>query len=374
MTTGMSLRALARPAAVAAVTLLVACATGRGPAARGAGGAARAGWTRHDVEIPGHGRLLLSLPPGWAVTDAAGGDDAEPGVRLTRAGVRFLARLTPMWNPGEPESPQARADSARLFVELARHEALAGSVERELPVEELVGPGVRGAYFSATDRSLVGREARPEEFRHLLQGAAAVGPVIVAFSLLDDGPGPWRAELLEIVRTARHAPDGDDDEREALEAMPGVRTEPLRVTLPGRSWAVLVDLPGFEVARVAPGRAGPGVEHVVARSAETDVVASVLLTPAGGVRDAAGCRERALARIRASVPGLDDVRRADGGGAAAVTYVVAGAGGAPEWHAHAFLWREAVCVGVHVSKAEPDQADVNRLDAILSSVRVAEDL
>jgi hypothetical protein len=50
------------------------------------------------------------------------------------------------------------------------------------------------------------------------------------------------------------------------------------------------------------------------------------------------------------------------------------AGGGPEWHAHAFLWRDGVCIGVHVSKADPDREDAARLDAILSSVRLAEDL
>jgi hypothetical protein len=105
------------------------------------------------------------------------------------------------------------------------------------------------------------------------------------------------------------------------------------------------------------------------------VVASVLLVPAREATDAAACRERALARIQASVPGLVDLRRADGGGSAAATYLLRGGEGeAPEWHAHAFLWREDVCVGVHVSKADPGGEDAARLDAILSSVRIAEDL
>jgi hypothetical protein len=210
----------------------------------------------------------------------------------------------------------------------------------------------------------------------VLQGAAAVGPVIVAFTLLDDEPGPWRADALEVVRTARHVPDGRADDRsEALEGMPGVPTEPLRVQLPGRSWAVLVDLPGFEVARVAAERMGRDTTHVIARSAETEIIASVILTPAGASRDAAECRERALARIRASIPGVEDLERAEGRGSAAATYVLRPGGDEPpELNAHAFLWRDGTCVGVHLSKAAPDANAVKQLDAILSSVRVAEDL
>lgn len=375
MTTPMSPRALTRLAAAAALALLAACSTTR--QARPSRGAvpARPGWTSRALEVPGHGRLLLALPPGWVVAEPVEGEASAPAFRVTRAGARFLVLLTPLWNPGEPEPPAARADSAQLYAELARREALAGSVEREIPLEPLLGPGVRGSYFSATDRSLVGREKREDEYRHVLQGAAAVGPVILAFTLLDDGPGPWRGEILEVVRTARHVGDGGDDEGETLEALPGVQTEPLRVGLPGRSWAVLVDLPGFEVARVPPGRTATDTAHLLARSAETEVVASVILSPAGSARDAVACRERAVARIRASVPGLEDLRRAEAGGSAAATYTIGGgAGGEPEWHAHAFLWRDGTCIGVHVSKAAPEAEDAARLDAILSSVRVAEDL
>ena len=371
-------RALARPPFAAAALVLAACATARGPApARRAAAvapvaAARPGWSVRALEVAGHGRLVLSLPPGWVVS--------EPGegtlVTITKPGARFRVLLTPMWNPGEPESPQARADSAQLFAELARREALAGSVEREIPLEELGGPGVRGSYFSSTDRSLVGREARPDEFRHVLQGAAAVGPVILAFTLLDAGPGAWRADVLDVVRTARHVPDGAaDDGSDAVEAMPGIQTEPLRVQLAGRGWAVLLDLPGFEIARVAPARMGPDTAHLIARSAEADIIASVILSPGDAARDAVACRERALARIQATVAGVEELRRAEGGGSAALTYVFRPGGAEPpEFHAHAFTWREGTCIAVHVSKAVPDAKDVARLDAILSSLRIAEDL
>jgi hypothetical protein len=343
-------------------------------AADGSGSSSRA------IAVSGHGRVVVAVPPGWVATEGKEGEASPASLRLAKPGARFVAILTALWNPGEPESPQARADTATMFAELGRRRALGGSMEQELSLEELEGPGVRGAYFSATDRELVGREPGPDDFRHVLQGAAAVGPVIVAFTLLDDAPGPWRAEVLDVVRTARHAPEGapaegapPDEGGVSVEPMPGVDTVPLRVALPGRSWAVLVDLPRFQVARVPPGRTRPGTVHVLGRSPETEVIASVILSPAGEARDAVACRERALARIRGE--GLGDLRRAEGGGAAAATYTIrSGAGGAPEWHAHAFRWREGVCANVHVSKAAPGADDAARLDAVLSTFRIAEDL
>ncbi len=370
----MTQRALTRATAIATVFLLAACAHGRPAPAT----AAPSGWTTRTFVVRGGGRLVLSLPPGWTASE--GGEEGEasvPAIKLGIPGARFVVLLSPLRSPGGPESQQALADTAQLFAELGRRKALGGSIEQEIPLEALTGPGgVRGSYFSATDRELVGREPGEGEYRHVLQGAAAVGPVILAFTLLDDGAGPWRDAVLELVRTARHVPDGGTDEGEAaLEPMSGVETVPLRVALPGKSWAILIDLPGFDVARVAPSHVAPGAVHVLARSPETEVIASVLLTPSSSAKDAAGCREEALTRLRKSVAGMQDLRRADGPGAAAATYSIeAGSAGAPEWHAHAFLWRDGVCASVHVSKVAPGADDAGRLDAILSSVRVAEDL
>ena len=43
-----------------------------------------------------------------------------------------------------------------------------------------------------------------------------MGPVILAFTLLDNGAGPQRDEVLDLVRGARHAPDAAADEVEDL--------------------------------------------------------------------------------------------------------------------------------------------------------------
>ena len=360
----MTSRALARPAALAALALLCACARVR-PAPEGSGG------TRRAFVVRGHGRVLVTLPAGWSATEGEEGEGPGPTVRLGKPGAKFLVLLTPLWNPGEPEPPQARADTARLFAELGRRRALAGSVEQEIPLEELEAPGVRGAYFSATDADLVGQEAGPDDFRHVMQGAAAVGPVILVFSLLDDGPGPWRAQTLELVRGARHVPDGEPLVGGDLEPVPGDATAPLRLRWPGKSWSVLVDLPGF---RVGERPADAGSPYALGLHPDTGIAASVVLAPAAGASDAASCREGALAAIVAATPGLA-VHRSEALGAARASYALgSGRTGLPEWHAHAFLFKDGVCATVHASKVGPGPEDEARLEEILSSVRIAEDL
>jgi hypothetical protein len=344
---------------------------------------------RSAFDVPGHGTLELAVPPGWTARLDEGDPSAPRTIRLGAPGADFVAYLAPFWNPGEPEDPAARADGAQLLAELARRGALAGSVEREIPLEELVGDGVHGFWFAATDRELAGKEPAAGEYRHLLQGAAAVGPLVVAFTLLDNGPGPQRAALLALVRGARYVAgaaalggekggedaDGAADADGGPEPDPGVATLPLRVEVRGRPWTVLVDLPGFRMFK--PRSSDEGVEAlVVGHDPDRGIVASVMLRPADRARDAGGCRDEDLARIRAAHPALAGLRLSGAAGAARAAYTLPQLDGKPipQLHGHAWLWRDDVCASVHVSKAAPGQGDAAALERILDSVRYGADL
>jgi hypothetical protein len=367
----MPLRRASAAFAAAAALAAAGCASSRAAAPPPAERDALApGWTRRAVPVR-DGRVVLALPPGWTATEGEEGEASAPAVRLERAGERFRALLTPLWNPGEPEEPEGRVDTARLFAELARRKALGGSVEGDIPLEELTGPSVQGFWFTATDRELSGRAPGPDEWRCVLQGAAAVGPVLLAFTLLDDGPGPQREEVLAVVRGARFVVGGETADAPEIEPMPGVRTVPLRVGWPGRGWAVLVDLPEFTMGRRTTGVPGP---YVIGLHHPTGIVASVALREARGERDAAGCREAALAALRGAIPASKaTIRTAEVGPAARASYTLERREG-PQANVHAFLHRDGLCVDVHVSKAGPGPEDAERLEAILASVRIAEDL
>jgi hypothetical protein len=210
-----------------------------------------------------------------------------------------------------------------------------------------------------------------------MQGAAAVGDMILAFTLLDNEAGPQRQAILEIVRSARHV-QAASVEGEAPRADGGMRftpdpdalTEPLAVSPPGGAFTVLVDLPGFQMFAPRPAEGGEGV-IVLGQHPATGLVASVTLRDARGERDARACRERKLERIRRSAPGLRELRLTETDGAARAAYVLDELRGRPirQEHAHLFLWRDGVCVNVQVSKADPEPADAARIETILSSVR-----
>lgn len=372
--------------ALAASLLFGACAGRRG----GAPPAPQ----RQRFEVPGHGALDIAVPAGWKASSAEGEDPMPLTVRLEpreAKGRGFIVLLTPFWSPTSPadETPEAPAapdatredaqgDTAQLLAELARRKALATSAEQEIALQELRGEaGVHGYWFAATDRALAGKEPGAGEWRHLMQGAAAVGDIILAFTLLDNEAGPQREAILEVVRSARHlqAPPGEVATPPADGAMrftpdPDVETEPLAVSPPGGAFAVLVDLPGFQMFAPRPAEDGEGV-IVLGQHPGTGLVASVTLQDADGESDARGCRDRKLERIRRSAPELRQLELSEKGDAARATYVLDELRGRPirQEHAHLFLWRDGVCVNVQVSKADPEPADAERIETILSSVR-----
>lgn len=344
------------------------------------------------------GAIAFDVPAGWEVREGEAGEERRT-VELGPADRSFVALLTvfPVRRASPDEDP---LDTAQLYASLARRSALPGAVEDEVPLQELAGPAARGFWFEATDASMErepadepGRGGDPrgsaargggagpprndDEYRHLVQGAVVVEDVLLAFTLLDNGDGPQRRALLELVRGARPAGAAaggapDDPLARTLVPDPGASTVPYVARDRGGRVSVLVDLPGFRMFRPRASAAGDALA-VVGEAPASGIVASLILKDAPGL-DARACRDRDLAELRRAVPGITAVAAADVAGQARLAYEVPAGQGAPaaQRHAHAFLAREGVCVNLHLSKAEPAPGDAERLEAILASLRFDE--
>jgi hypothetical protein len=380
-----------RAAALVLAALALACAGARG--ARRVTSAAELGAPRR-FSLPGRGALELRVPAGWEVQDVPASASAPRTIELAPAGRPFVALLSPVENPAA-EPGRKDADTAQLLAEVERRKASETAVETEIPLMELVGEaGVHGFWFAVTDRSMEGKTPAPGEYRHLIQGAAAVGTVLLGFTLLDNGPGPQRGQLLALVRTARvvgrEAPGGTGEGgtgaggaepgegaapgggAEDFEPDPEAETSPLVVHDPARRVSVLVDLPGFSMFKPRLSEDGTGVV-VLGQQAETGIVASVILREAPGL-DARGCRDEALARIRRALPGIEDVRTSEADGKAMASYALPELHGQQlrQRHAHAFVARDGVCANLHLSKADPTPEDAARFERMLASLRFGE--
>ena len=375
-----------RATVLALSALLAACAHRQAPADPAAAPVA----TRLSWEVPGHGRLLLEIPPGWTVTPGAAAPPLPASLRLEPPGppaARAVLILTPVWDPNQaPEAP-ANLESARTLVELARRQADESAVEAPLPLLEL-GGGAIGWWFSATDRELAGfgRPAEPDEYRCLVQGVAVVGGLIVPFTLLDDGDGPHRAATLELVRRARHLPLGARDaeaERPAPPSPGGAGAAPpagsaagVAVTLayPGKGWAVAVDLPGFEV-EAPQTRPDRRLVSLVAHDEASGVVASLVLSDAGTRRTAAACAEADWLRLSAFLPEVAG-RAPPAGPRPRADYLVGELRGkrVDQQNASAWWYRDGVCIHVHASLMGFEPSDQPALERVLATVRFDEPL
>jgi hypothetical protein len=330
---------------------------------------------RRALTVPDRGALELALPYDWTVKveEARPGEDAPPfSFRIEPGDGRFVAFVAPEGGSGD-HAVAGTAARARGLAQDALRVVAEGSVEGELALHELTGEGaVVGYWFAATDRELAGRMPSREEWRGLLSGAAAIGDLLVTFTLFDDLPGSHRRLFLDALAAARHlAPEPAEPEVSFGRAAPASE---LSIAYPGRPWSIRLEVPGFLVTGPIVAPDGRSVA-AHAREPASGVVASVVLRDADSAGSAAECRDRDWARILGAVGGVSEARVTQEGDAALATYVtVAGTpgGGRPALRRHSQAWyrHDDLCVNVHLSVQGASGG--GGVDAILGAVRFVE--
>lgn len=321
---------------------------------------------RLAVAVGERSEVVFLVPAGWKATSGEPEPPLPASVRFEPPLGHFALVVTPLAGPGEAAGPVG-SEVARTLVEAARDRAREGAVERELPLVALEPPGLRGWYFAATDRELAeaGVPAGPDDYRCLVQGAVVVGPLVLAFSLLDDGAGPHREVALGLVRGAVHRPPPLPRPAERASEPPGRRhadpsswalrgAEPLELALPGRAWSLLLDLGGWSVADPRRRFDGSGVT-VIGQRRDDGLLLSASLVEAAGRRSAESCRERDWERM-AKLEGLTSPRLEVTAGEARAWYTVREEAG-PTRHLSAWRYRDGACLHLHLSlPAEPGAA------------------
>jgi hypothetical protein len=338
-----------RAAALLAVALAGCAHAGPGPGRPAPG-------IRLAVDSGERGEVTFQVPAGWKATSGEPEPPLPGSVRFEPPAGRLVLVVTPLWGSGEPGEP-VEPQVARALVEAARDRALEGAVEGDLPIRPLPSPGLVGWYFAATDRELVesGRTPGPDEYRCLVQGVALAGPLLLAFSLLDDGDVPQREAALALVTGASHRPaqphppgDGEPARRDDTDPSAwGVRdAEPLELGLPGSAWSLLLDLPGWRVARPVASAGGQGIS-VVGRRPSDGLILSAALLESTGPRSAEACRAGDWARIE-KLEGVGDARLEASTGEARAWYTVRDEGPATR-HLSAWRYRGGTCIHLHLS-------------------------
>jgi hypothetical protein len=170
----------------------------------GASAAEEAGLRR--FELPNRDTLELNLPAGWVehLEQPAGGGVPTIEIAVIAGGPRQVF-VTPEWpDPLAKEIRELPAlrDAVRDMAERTQPQA----VESYLEVRQLDGANGTGFYFAATDRN-----AGPEEFRFMNQGALQVGELTVWFTILsNEGQDTVAVEALAMLQAAVHRRTGLD--------------------------------------------------------------------------------------------------------------------------------------------------------------------
>ena len=128
---------------------------------------------------------------------------------LKAAGAHEIARVeginAALAEPGQGLVTLLAAANREMLHDMASRmasEASAQSVEGTLPVASFESGEVRGAYFSATDKS-----PPPGEFKYLSRGIAAAGGYAATFTALSHAePEATRDAMLAVVKSLRVAP------------------------------------------------------------------------------------------------------------------------------------------------------------------------
>lgn len=316
--------------------------------------AAPAAPTSRTFDLRGHGQLVLAVPEGWTAVEAQ--REAEPWPTLQfrpREKNGFSMLVSPMFDPGDSFQAALPPAGVRRFVQRSLEQTASSAAEKDLALQELGGP-LPGWLFTATDPA-----PKAGEWTHVTQGAAALGPLALFFSVLTNGKDvPERALALEMIRGARHVPE------------PRPALAPLALRFPDKSWALEVDLTGFQSGPVQ--KTGSGGVTVFASKERGGLVASVFLEPAEGPETASAACEHYLGHREESPYDRKTLKRGTLGALATVEYLVPEVEGVPlrQKNVFACLARDGVWVELHLSKAAFEPADQAAFERILKTVRI----
>lgn len=305
------------------------------------------------------GNVEIDLPEGWTANPQGPEADGGAAIRIRPPSETPLELLmTPFPIPGDAENlPRA----VRRAVEETAAKVKEVAVEDQLPIRELKGPGCQGLYFSATDRTV--ETPSLSDFKYMDQGAAAVGRLMMTFTVLTNvADAPERTKALDVVRSSRHLPPGPPWR---------VSKGSFALAFPGKTWRLTLDLPGYDIGPAELLPEARGVK-LAGTNPRTQMIISVFLEKAREGWTAVDHREDYWKRIRKGMRvDREDVQRSERGQMAILEFRVPTIEGAPVHRKslNAFVVRDGVWIDVHLSKGSFQPDDQVLFDQVLDSLR-----
>jgi hypothetical protein len=154
--------------------------------------------------VPGRGTLVVSMPAAWGFRAGKPGRMAPRELQFMDPAGAYQLAITLF-----PESQKLlKGGPTRAFVQMARDMVKPNAVEPDPALVSLKGGAGDGVYFLVTDKDLVGKPDKPNDWKYLRQGALTLGESLLFFSLFSNvKESPLVDVVLRSVGEARLNPE-----------------------------------------------------------------------------------------------------------------------------------------------------------------------
>jgi hypothetical protein len=323
------------------------------------------------IRMPGHGALIFQVPAAWKVSAARPSEDLPPTIHFDPAsGEAFSVQITPVWK-GPEASEMPDPPKIRKMVEQARDSVAARATTSDILIRELSAGPVNGYYYSVTDKT---SEGKPGDWRYMTQGSARFEDLVLAFTVLTNDPQQPEADAtFAMFQTLQREPPSPEEQAVSQAAAQPPAHQEIKVALPDKPWALVLDLPGFkvEMQQVRPDRSGAMMQ---ASNDRTRLIASAFVEREKKIDTVEECKKFYWGKGSKSPLRKTDVREVAKGEMIAVHYMIPEFQGIPaqQMNVNAYLYHDGTCIDVHLSKVKYDPEDEALFDAVLSSVHFAD--
>jgi len=149
-------------------------------------------------------------------------------------------------------------------------------------------------------------------------------------------------------------------------------TGTVELSVPGESWAVALELPGFDLKPVETRPDGRGVT-IIGKNPDTGVLASVYIAPRSSGTTAVAYRENLWRQLQSDDAADErDEKRSMRGAAAVLDYTIPSIDGLPihQRNVNVVLATVGMLIDVHLSKVRYADADDASFERILASLKI----
>ena len=155
-----------------------------------------------SFHLPPNGTLILPMAAHWGFQTSNPYDQPSRTLTFTTPDGNFQFMFTVF--RAAPDLKETTQAVTLKTAESARAQAVSRAVQTQIPIQSMKGRHGEGHFIFVTDKSLVGRPAMPNNWKHMRQGMLSVGAMFATFTVFsndENAPDALRAmQVLEAVQ------------------------------------------------------------------------------------------------------------------------------------------------------------------------------